>query len=147
MLLQVNHLDAFYGRLQALWDVSVEVEQGEIIALIGEQRSGQVHLPQVHRRFHQAHFGEILFADRDIRGGKPSKIVGSGIVMCPEGRQVFPRLSVRENLRVGGYLAGKEQVEAAMSGPIPASRFEGTGIPVRRHPLRRRAADAGHRPL
>lgn len=112
MLLQVNHLDAFYGRLQALWDVSVEVEQGEIIALIGSNGAGKSTFLKSIAGSIKHTSGEILFADRDIRGGKPSKIVGSGIVMCPEGRQVFPRLSVRENLRAGGYLADKEQVEA-----------------------------------
>ena len=84
MLLQVNHLDAFYGRLQALWDVSVEVEQGEIIALIGAT-GGQVHLPQVHRRFHQAHFGKSSSPTAISAAASPAKLSAAASSCVPRG--------------------------------------------------------------
>lgn len=112
MLLQVEELNSFYGRLQALWGVSLHVEKGEIIALIGSNGAGKsTFLKSIAGSISKMN-GNIIFEGVNIAGMKPSKVVKSGIVMSPEGRQIFPRLTVKENLLVGGYLATNKQVEA-----------------------------------
>ena len=112
MFLEINHLDAYYGRLQALWDVSVAIDKGEIVALIGSNGAGKsTFLKSIAGSIRRLN-GEILFDGRNIAGLRPDKVVRAGIVMSPEGRQVFPRLSVQENLRIGGFVHKNADLEA-----------------------------------
>ncbi len=112
MFLEINHLDAYYGRLQALWDVSVAIDKGEIVALIGSNGAGKsTFLKSIAGSIRRLN-GEILFDGRNIAGLRPDKVVRAGIVMSPEGRQVFPRLSVQENLRIGGFVHKNSDLEA-----------------------------------
>lgn len=111
MLLDVRNLNSFYGRLQALWDISLDVNKGEIIALIGSNGAGKsTFLKSIAGSIKHIN-GDIIFKGQNISGYKPYKVVESGIVMSPEGRQVFPRLTVKENLRAGGYLSNKKELE------------------------------------
>jgi branched-chain amino acid transport system ATP-binding protein len=102
-LLKVSHIDAFHGSFQALWDVSLAVKPGEIVAIIGANGSGKsTLLDTISGLVHPAR-GSIEFGGRDISALEPFQIVGLGISQVPEGRRIFPDLTVLENLIVGSY--------------------------------------------
>ncbi len=102
-LLKVRNIDTFYGSLQVLWDISIEVEAGEIVAIIGANGSGKSSLLNtITGMIHPAR-GSIVFGDREITAWDPFRIVDLGISQVPEGRGIFPDLSVYENLKIGSY--------------------------------------------
>lgn len=102
-LLRVSHVDALHGSFQALWDVSLSVGEGEIVAIIGANGSGKsTLLDTISGLVHPAR-GEVEFEGRDISGLAPYEIVELGVSQVPEGRRVFPDLSVEENLVIGSY--------------------------------------------
>jgi len=102
-LLKVNNIDVFHGSLQALWDVSLEVRPGEILALIGANTSGKsTLLDTISGLLHPAK-GSIEFEGRDTSALNPFQIVELGISQVPEGRRLFPEMSVLENLIIGSY--------------------------------------------
>jgi branched-chain amino acid transport system ATP-binding protein len=103
ILLSVNHIDAFHGSFQALWDVSLSVNHGEIVAIIGANSSGKsTLLDTISGLVHPAR-GSIEFEGRDISRLAPFRIVDLGICQTPEGRGIFPDLTVLENLTLGSY--------------------------------------------
>jgi len=103
ILLNVNHIDAFHGSFQALWDVSLSVKPGEIVAIIGANSSGKsTLLDTISGLVHPAR-GSIEFEGQDISRLAPFKIVDLGICQTPEGRGIFPDLTVLENLTLGSY--------------------------------------------
>jgi branched-chain amino acid transport system ATP-binding protein len=102
-MLTVSHIDAHYGSLQALWDVSVEIKTGEIVAIIGSNGSGKSTLLNVISGVLHPRQGSIQFEDLDITSLDPFQIVGLGISQVPEGRRIFPEMTVFENLRIGSY--------------------------------------------
>ncbi len=103
ILLNVNHIDAFHGSFQALWDVSLSVKPGEIVAIIGANSSGKsTLLDTISGLVHPAR-GSIEFEGQDISRLEPYKIVDLGICQTPEGRGIFPDLTVLENLILGSY--------------------------------------------
>lgn len=112
MLLEVENLNAWYGRLQALWDISVKVEKGSSIALIGSNGAGKSTFLRSIAGLMKTTRGSIRFRDEDIRGQQAHQIVRKGAVLCPEGRQIFPRLTVSQNLRLGGYIIPKGELQA-----------------------------------
>jgi len=102
-LLKVNNIDAFHGTFQALWDISLTVNAGEIVAIIGSNGAGKsTLLDTISGLVHPSH-GKIEFEGRDISTLNPFQIVGLGIAQTPEGRRVFPEMTVLENLEVGAY--------------------------------------------
>ena len=102
-LLKVNNIDVFHGSLQALWDVSLEVKPGEMLALIGANTSGKsTLLDTISGLLHPAK-GSIEFEGRDTSAMTPFQIVELGISQVPEGRRLFPEMSVLENLTIGSY--------------------------------------------
>ena len=102
-LLEVNGVDAFYGRVQALHGVSITCDQGEIVALIGSNGAGKTTtLRTVSGLMHPAR-GSITFGGENITTTSAHKIVGLGICQSPEGRRLFPRMQVVDNLRMGAY--------------------------------------------
>lgn len=102
-LLKVNNIDAFHGTFQALWDISLTVDAGEIVAIIGSNGAGKsTLLDTISGLVHPSH-GKIEFEGRDISTLNPFQIVGLGIAQTPEGRRVFPEMTVLENLEVGAY--------------------------------------------
>jgi branched-chain amino acid transport system ATP-binding protein len=102
-LLKVSHIDVFHGSFQALWDVSLTIKPGEIVAIIGANGSGKsTLLDTISGLVHPAK-GSIEFEEKDISALEPFHIVGLGISQVPEGRRVFPDLTVLENLIIGSY--------------------------------------------
>ena len=103
VLLQVNHIDVFYGSLQVLWDVSLDVRSGEIVAIAGANGAGKsTLLKTVSGILHPAN-GSIDFAGIDITNFHAYNIVDQGISQIPEGRQLFPEMTVLQNLGIGSY--------------------------------------------
>jgi branched-chain amino acid transport system ATP-binding protein len=102
-LLKVSHIDAFHGSFQALWDVSLSIKPTEIVAIIGANGSGKsTLLDTISGLVHPAE-GDIEFYGKNISALEPFRIVDLGISQVPEGRRVFPDLSVMENLFIGSY--------------------------------------------
>ncbi len=102
-LLELNGVDAFYGRIQALRKMSIGVEKGEVVALIGSNGAGKTTTLRTVSGLMHPQAGTIRFDGRDIANTGPSKIVGLGISQSPEGRRLFPRMSVIDNLFMGAY--------------------------------------------
>jgi len=103
ILLNVNHVDAFHGTFQALWDVSLSVKPGEIVAIIGANGSGKSTLLDTISGLVHPSKGSIEFEGKDISTLEPFHIVDLGISQTPEGRRVFPDLTVLDNLIIGSY--------------------------------------------
>ncbi len=102
-LLKVSHIDVFHGSFQALWDVSLEIKPAEIVAIIGANGSGKsTLLDAISGLVHPAK-GSIEFEGKNISALEPFRIVDLGISQVPEGRMVFPDLTVLENLVIGSY--------------------------------------------
>jgi branched-chain amino acid transport system ATP-binding protein len=102
-LLKVSNLDTFYGGFQALWNVSLEVKSKEIVALIGANGSGKSTLLDTISGLIQPAKGGIEFEGNNITTLNPFQIVALGISHVPEGRRIFPNLSVLDNLILGSY--------------------------------------------
>ena len=102
-LLDIDQLEAGYGPIRALDGVSLAVDEGELVAIIGANGAGKTTLLMAVSGVVPARKGEVRFADRRITGLAPHEIVRLGIGHAPEGRRIFPRLTVRENLELGGF--------------------------------------------
>src|SRR5215217_3088942 len=108
MLLNVRNLEVCYGVISALQDVSLEIDCGEIVTLIGSNGAGKTTLLRTISGLLKPARGSVNWSPdgtptRDLTTVKPHEIVRAGIGHVPEGRQVFPNLTVRENLLLGGY--------------------------------------------
>ena len=101
--LLVEHLDVFYGAVHALKDVSVSVEQGEIVTLIGANGAGKTTLLRTISGLVPAKKGRVTFEGRDVTKMPAHEIVALGLSQSPEGRMVFANLSVEDNLELGAY--------------------------------------------
>jgi branched-chain amino acid transport system ATP-binding protein len=106
-VLQVEHLDCRHGLLQAVRDVSLEVVQGETLALIGANGAGKTTLLRTVAGAHRPHSGRVMFDGLDITRLPAHRRVRLGLALVPEGRRLFPGLTVEENLRVSA--AGKQR--------------------------------------
>jgi branched-chain amino acid transport system ATP-binding protein len=102
-LLEVRDLQAAYGRVTALWDVSFEVAEGQVVALLGSNGSGKTTTLRTISGLLPALSGSVGFDGRDITRARSDQIVELGIIHVPEARQLWPRMSVRENLELGAY--------------------------------------------
>jgi len=103
MLLNIENLHVSYGAIKALQGVTLHVNAGEIVSLIGSNGAGKTTLLRTISGLLHATQGSVLFEDDDIFDEAPHEIVRRGISHCPEGRQVFANLTVEENLHLGGY--------------------------------------------
>jgi len=103
-LLEVNSVDVFYGSFHALWNVSLDVYDGEIVALIGANGMGKTTLINAVSGVIHPKTGKIVFKGVDITMLPPYSVVKLGIVQVPEGRRIFPNLTVQDNLKVGSYV-------------------------------------------
>ncbi len=102
-MLRVEHLAVFYGDVQALWDVSLQVEQGEIVTLIGANGAGKTTTLNTLSGLLRPRAGSLTFQQRDLRHEPPHRIVEAGLVHIAEGRELFPHMTVLENLELGAF--------------------------------------------
>jgi len=102
--LKIDHIDVLYGSVEAVRDVSLHVYRGEVITLIGANGAGKSTTINTISGILQPAKGDVLYEGASLRGMKPKKIVGMGIAQVPEGRRIFPHLTVLENLKMGAYL-------------------------------------------
>jgi branched-chain amino acid transport system ATP-binding protein len=103
-MLEIEGVDAFYGDLQALWGVSLRIEEGELVALIGPNGAGKTTTLQVISGLLPPASGRIRFRGHDVTRERPDRIVAMGISQVPEGGRVFTGMTVLENLELGAFL-------------------------------------------
>jgi len=109
-LLSIRNLGVRYGRIRGTSDVSFDVAEGEIVALIGTNGAGKSSTLKAILGMAQVAEGSITWRGESLQGRRPSEIMRLGIGFSPEGRRVFPSLTVLENLQVGGYAKGRSEV-------------------------------------
>ena len=102
-MLGLRQVTAGYGHFTALWDVTLRVEPGEAVAVVGPNGSGKTTLMRVISGLVAARAGEIRFEGDSLAGRKAHEVVRRGIAHVPEGRRIFPRLTVADNLRMGAF--------------------------------------------
>jgi branched-chain amino acid transport system ATP-binding protein len=103
-MLKIRNISTYYGNIQALKGVSLEIEEGEIVTLIGANGAGKTTTLMSLCGIVSPRSGEIMFQGTPIQGLSGDKIVRMGIIQVPEGRRIFPNMSVLENLEMGAYL-------------------------------------------
>ena len=141
-MLRVENLDVFYGDAQALDDVSLEIAEGAIVAIVGANGAGKTSLIRTIAGMHRPARGRILFRGADIAGWPSHTVCDLGIGQVAEGRQVFPTLSVAENLDMGAMLP---RARADRAKPISTrcfAMFPGLRERRGRPPARCRAASS-----
>ncbi|WP_375410541.1 ABC transporter ATP-binding protein [uncultured Methylobacterium sp.] len=102
-MLEIRDLVCGYGHVTALKGISIEVREGQLVALVGANGAGKSTTLRAISGLVPARSGAIRFAGHDITGSDPRRVLGHGIAHCPEGRRVFPQMSVAENLAMGAY--------------------------------------------
>jgi len=102
-LLKVEPLHVFYGAIQALKGVALEVQPGELVTLIGANGAGKSTTLETIAGLLKPRTGRIFFAGREVQGWPTHRLVQAGLALCPEGRRIFPNLTVDENLDLGAY--------------------------------------------
>ncbi|AFM41644.1 ABC-type branched-chain amino acid transport systems, ATPase component [Desulfosporosinus acidiphilus SJ4] len=108
-MLKVNAINVSYGKVEIIKQVSFEVNQGEVVVIIGANGAGKTTIMKTVTGLLKPTQGEIMFEGQTISRTPAEKIVKLGLAMCPEGRQVFPQHTVYENLVLGGYLIRKDK--------------------------------------
>jgi branched-chain amino acid transport system ATP-binding protein len=103
-MLEIEHLDVKYGDVQTVWDVSLHVKDGEIVALVGSNGAGKTTLLRAITGLLKPSGGSIRYKGVLLNNKSPNKIVELGISMVPEGRRLFPKMTVLENLEIGAFL-------------------------------------------
>ncbi len=103
-LLEVSDIHTYYGSIEALKGISLTVEPGEVVTLIGSNGAGKSTTLRSISGLTPAGSGTVSFDGEEIAGLPPHEVVGRGVALAPEGRHVFPRMTVRENLELGSYL-------------------------------------------
>ena len=102
-MLKISNVETFYGKIQALRGVNITINKGEIVSLIGSNGAGKSTLLMTISGVNKARTGEIIFEDKNIEKYEPHDIVNLGISQAPEGRRIFSRLTVEENLKLGAH--------------------------------------------
>lgn len=102
-LLQVDGISSYYGEARALRDVSLDVEEGEVVAVIGSNGAGKTTMLRTVSGLIRPRSGRILFKGDDIETQPAHRLIGLGIAHVPEGRRLFPQMTIRENLLMGAY--------------------------------------------
>ena len=113
-MLKVENLNVYYGSINAIKGISFEVNQGEIVTMIGANGAGKSTTMNTVAGLLKPRSGSIVFEDKDITHMPASKVVSLGLALCPEGRRVFQQMSVRENLEMGGYTRQASEITPAL---------------------------------
>jgi branched-chain amino acid transport system ATP-binding protein len=111
-MLELKDVHTYYGPIEALKGVDIEVKRGEIVCLIGNNGAGKSTTLMTISGILKPESGEIFFEGRSIKGMPPHRIVRTGISQVPEGRRIFPGLTVRENLEMGAYSSGGDKASS-----------------------------------
>ena len=114
-MLKLDQIDVYYGNIQALWRVSLTVEAGEVITIVGSNGAGKSTILRGISGLIKPRKGSIAFEGRRIDALSPDQIVRLGMSMVPEGRELFPRMTVRENLELGAAYIDRAYVQTAES--------------------------------
>ena len=109
MLLDIKELSAGYGDVQVLWDIDLHIQEGQIVALVGANGSGKSTLLKTISGLLKPYKGIIAFQNKDITQMPSKEIVARGIIQVPEGRRLFPRMTVEENLKMGAFRRKKSK--------------------------------------
>jgi branched-chain amino acid transport system ATP-binding protein len=104
VLLEINNLNVAYGDAQALWNISLAVNEGESVTIIGPNGAGKTTLVNALAGIIPARSGHILLDGRDLTQAPAHRVCGFGVAVVPEGRRLFPSMSVRDNLDIGSYI-------------------------------------------
>jgi branched-chain amino acid transport system ATP-binding protein len=110
-MLRIENLQVAYGKVQALWGVSLSIDAGQIVALVGANGAGKTSLLKTISGLIKPVSGSIIFKDTPLEHAAPTQIVRLGLIQVPEGRKLFPEMSVLENLLLGAYLTPVNQRE------------------------------------
>ncbi|MDC1212495.1 ABC transporter ATP-binding protein [Pelagibacteraceae bacterium] len=102
-MLKISNVETFYGKIQALRGVNININEGEIVSLIGSNGAGKSTLLMTISGVNKAKVGQIIFEGKNIEKYEPHDIVDLGIAQAPEGRRIFSRLTVEENLKLGAH--------------------------------------------
>ena len=113
-LLKVNNINVYYGSIHAVKDISFEVNEGEIVSLIGANGAGKSTILKCVSGLLRSRTGSVEFNGQAISGTVPHKIVNMGIAHVPEGRRIFQNLTVEENLQMGGYTRKATEIAPAI---------------------------------
>lgn len=111
IVLSIKDINVFYGNIQAIRNVSIDIKQGEIVTIIGANGAGKTTVLKTIVGLLRTTTGGIFFENNDLCNLSPAQIVKCGIALVPEGRRVFPRLSVADNLILGAYSRRDQEVE------------------------------------
>ncbi|MDF2548229.1 MAG: amino acid transporter ATPase [Anaerosolibacter sp.] len=114
MLLKLNDVHVSYGNIKAVKGIDIEINEGEVVTLIGSNGAGKTTIMKTISGLLKPTKGKILFKGQDITQKSSSEIVRLGISLCPEGRQVFPRMTIHENLELGGYTRSKMEMNEGL---------------------------------
>ena len=117
-MLEVRSVTAGYGEFTALWDVTLTVNAGEAVAVVGPNGAGKTTLMRVISGLVPIRAGDLRLDGRSLAGRRAHEIVAHGIAHVPEGRRIFPRLTVEENLKMGGFLPASRRHYAESVGSI-----------------------------
>ena len=112
-MLSVKDLNVCYGAIHAIHDVSLEVHDGEIVSLIGANGAGKTTILHTITGLKKAKSGSVTYNDADLLKTDPSKIITLGVAHVPEGRHIFPGMTVEENLEMGAYIR-KDDLSASI---------------------------------
>ena len=113
-LLQVNDIHVYYGSIYAIKGISFEVNEGEIVTLIGANGAGKSTTLKTVSSMMKPRTGDVVFNGTSLLGVKPHSIVGLGMAHCPEGRRIFQEMTVQENLEMGAYTRPKEEISGSI---------------------------------
>ena len=114
-LLKVNGLHVYYGAIHAIKGISLEVNEGEIVTLIGANGAGKSTTLNTIAGLLKPRQGTIAFAGMPVGGTGASKMVYKGLSLCPEGRRIFQQMTVKENLEMGSFSRPKDELESSMA--------------------------------
>ena len=113
-LLKVDNIHVYYGAIHAIKGISFEVEEGEIVTLIGANGAGKSTTLNTVAGLLKPREGSITFDGKNITGMNASKMVYNGMALCPEGRRIFQQMTVRENLEMGGFSRPNAEIEGSI---------------------------------
>ncbi len=113
-MLEIDNLDVYYGAIQALNGVTLNVQEGEVVSIIGSNGAGKSTLLRTVSGLNRPREGAIRFKGSEIQGTAPDKIVRMGISQSPEGRRIFTNMTVQENLQLGAFTRTDNEIQSDM---------------------------------